>query len=246
MVIYLILWILFFLKTTRLPPVSLICSSAHLMFPPAPFLLLLNQIRSRCWRRSSPHVTDYFDTVLRKWGEPQHLPFLSFHILKFLKSSKGTLQNTILLDLTTSVVALRVSYLKCPYPQQTASYQDSLPKQQQHLLHREVWGMATAEFGHHPKQHNRKWLIVIKWCPWKVTYWCNPSYIKMPQLFSWIPVPSSAISSREIYLSIHPSKCILYPIPEGLCAVYKIIPLPSSTLFITITFSEITVYIQAY
>lgn len=42
------------------------------------------------------------------------------------------------------------------------NYQDAFPEQQQHFLHREVGGMATAELGNHGKEHHRNRLAVIQ------------------------------------------------------------------------------------
>lgn len=49
---------------------------------------------------------------------------------------------------------------------ETSSHQNSLPQQQQHLLHWEMRGMTTAELGHHTEEHDRNWLIVEKGRSW--------------------------------------------------------------------------------
>lgn len=50
---------------------------------------------------------------------------------------------------------------------QGSAYQHCLPEQQEDLLHGEVGGMAAAELGHHPKQHDGKRLIVVQWGTWR-------------------------------------------------------------------------------
>lgn len=62
------------------------------------------------------------------------------------------------------------SSAKYPTTHPTSSpYQHSLPEQKQHFLHGEVWSMATAEFGHHPKEHDREGFIVVQGGSWKHT-----------------------------------------------------------------------------
>ena len=51
-------------------------------------------------------------------------------------------------------------------PLQGSAHQHCLPEQQENLFHGEVRRMATAKFGHHPKQHDGKWLTVVQRGTW--------------------------------------------------------------------------------
>lgn len=92
---------------------------------------------------------------------------------------------------------------RTPHP--TASpHQHSLPEQKQHLLHGEVWSMATAEFGHHPEEHDREGLIVVQGGSWKHTAALarnSPSLASPQSAASPAPAPSSPSAPRS---SPHP------------------------------------------
>lgn len=54
------------------------------------------------------------------------------------------------------------SYQLCVRKDRHEGYQNGFPKQQQHFLHGEVGGVATAELGYHGEEHYRNWLTVIQ------------------------------------------------------------------------------------
>lgn len=45
-------------------------------------------------------------------------------------------------------------------------HQNTLPQQQQHLLHWEMGGMTTAELGNHTEEHDRNGLVVEERRSW--------------------------------------------------------------------------------
>lgn len=62
------------------------------MFTPCPFLLLLDEVGRRRWRRSSPHAANDSNAVLRERGETQLLTLMDLYVLKLLKATECELK----------------------------------------------------------------------------------------------------------------------------------------------------------
>lgn len=65
---------------------------AYLVFTPCAFLLLLDEVGRRRWRRSSPHAANDSNAVLRERGETQLLALTDLYVLKLLKAAKCELK----------------------------------------------------------------------------------------------------------------------------------------------------------
>lgn len=135
-------------------------SQAYLVFTSRAFLLLLDEVRRRSRRRSSPHAANDSNAVLRERGETQLLALMDLYVLKLLKAAKCKLT-----EKTGCTVKKNYDYVDWKI-RQRPPHQYTLPQQQQHLLHWEMGGVTTAELGHHTEEHDRNGLIVEKRRSW--------------------------------------------------------------------------------